>query len=397
MKRTVYLDHAATTPLHPKALEAMLPYLGERFGNPSGAYALGRQAGRAVDKARRDVAEVLGCRPREVVFTAAGTESINLAIKGMAFAQKLAGMGDHIVTCATEHHAVLHSCEYLEHFGFETTYVPVDGHGMASPESVAAAVTERTLLVSVMLANNEVGTINPVADMAAAVRERAKEMRRRIPVHTDAVQAANSLELNVETLGVDLLSLSSHKFYGPKGMGVLHVRGGTPFQPLQSGGGQERQRRAGTENVAGMMGTAAALRQAQESREDYTKESRRLRDRIVEGVMKSVPAASLNGHPERRLANNAHFSFEGAESDDMLAALDKLGIAASAGSACTSATWEPSHVLAAMGMPLSRAVAALRLTAGPDNTDDDVDHLLTVLPRVVADSRAKSRGGASPK
>jgi cysteine desulfurase len=397
MKRTVYFDHAATTPIHPKALDAMLPYLGERFGNPSGAYALGRQAARAVDNARRDVAEVHGCRPREVVFTAAGTESINLAIKGVAFAQKLAGMGNHIVGCPTEHHAALHSCEYLEHFGFETTYLPVDEYGMVSPESVVDAVTDRTILVSVMLANNEVGTINPVADIAAAVRERGKRMRRRIAVHTDAVQAANSLELNVGALGVDLLSLSSHKFYGPKGMGILYVRGGTPFQPLQSGGGQERQRRAGTENVAGMAGTAAALRLAQEHREDYAKSSRRLRDRIVEGVLKSVPGASLNGHPEQRLANNAHFSFEGAESDDMLAALDKLGIAASAGSACTSATWEPSHVLVAMGMPLSRAVAALRLTVGPDNTDEDVDHLLSVLPGVVAESRAKSRGGASPK
>jgi cysteine desulfurase len=331
------------------------------------------------------------------VFTAAGTESINLAIKGVAFAQKLAGMGNHIVTCSTEHHAVLHSCEYLEHFGFETTYVPADEYGMVSPESVAAAVTDRSILVSVMLANNEVGTINPVADIATAVRERGRKMRRRIAVHTDAVQAANSLELNVGALGVDLLSLSSHKFYGPKGMGVLYVRGGTPFQPLQSGGGQERQRRAGTENVAGMMGTAAALRLAQGNRADYTKSSRRLRDRIVGGVLKSVPGASLNGHPKRRLANNAHFSFDGAESDDMLAALDKLGVAASAGSACTSATWEPSHVLVAMGMPLSRAVAALRLTVGPDNTDEDVDHLLSVLPGVVAESRAKSRGGASPK
>jgi cysteine desulfurase len=397
MKRTVYLDHAATTPLHPKALEAMLPYLRGRFGNPSGAYALGRQAARGVDAARRDVAEVLGCRPREVVFTGGGTESINLAIKGVAFAKKLAGMGNHIVTCATEHHAVLHSCDYLERSGFETTNVPVDAYGMASAQSVAEAVTDRTVLVSVMLANNEVGTINPVAEIAAAVRERAKKMRRRIPVHTDAVQAANSLELEVGALGVDLLSLSSHKFYGPKGMGVLYLRGGTPFQPLLSGGGQERQRRAGTENVAGIVGTAAALRLARENREDYAKASRRLRDRIVEGVLEAVPAASLNGHPEKRLPNNAHFSFEGAESDDMLAALDKRGIAASAGSACTSATWEPSHVLVAMGLPLSRAVAALRLTVGPDNTDEDVDHLLSVLPEVVAESRAKDRGGSSPK
>jgi cysteine desulfurase len=395
MKRSVYLDHAATTPLHPQALEAMLPYLGERFGNPFGAYALGRQAARAVDEARSGVAEVLGCRPREVVFTGAGTESINLALKGVAFAQKLAGMGNHIVTCAAEHHAVLHSCEYLERFGFETTYVPVDRHGMVSPQSVAEALTDRTILVSVMLANNEVGTINPLAEIAAAVRERAKELRRRVAVHTDAVQAANSLELDVEALGVDLLSLSPHKFYGPKGVGLLYLRSGTPFLPLQSGGGQERQRRAGTENVAGIVGTAAALRLARSSREQYSRASRRLRDRIVQEVQAAVPGASLNGHAERRLPNNVHFSFEGAESDDMLATLDRRGIAASAGSACTSATWEPSHVLVAMGLPLTRAVAALRLTVGPDNTDEDVDYVLSVLPEVVAESRSKSRGGTA--
>lgn len=326
----------------------------------------------------------------------AGTESINLAIKGIAFAQKLAGIGNQIITAATEHHAVLHSCEYLERFGFETTYVPVDRHGMVSPRAVAEALTDRTILVSMMLANNEVGTVNPIAEIAAAVRERAKGMRRRVPVHTDAVQGANSLDLNVAALGVDLLSLSAHKFYGPKGVGVLYLRGGTPFLPLQSGGGQERQRRAGTENVPGIVGAAVALRLAQANRDEYAGASRRLRDRIIEGVRAAVPAATLHGHPERRLPNNAHFSFEGAESDDMLAALDKHGIAASAGSACTSATWEPSHVLVAMGVPLTGAVAALRLTVGPDNTDDEVDYLLSVLPEVVAQSRARS-GGVSPK
>ncbi|MBI2913294.1 MAG: cysteine desulfurase [Chloroflexi bacterium] len=397
MATTIYLDHAATTRLHPQALEAMLPYLEGRFGNPSGAYALGRQAARAVDEARSTVAAVLGCRPREVVFTGPGTESINAAIKGVAFAQKMAGLGNHIITSSIEHHAVLHSCGYLEKFGFQTTYVPVDRYGLADPDAVARAVNEGTVLVSIMLANNEVGTVQPIAEIAKALRQRARSLGKRIPFHTDAVQGANALDLNVEALDVDLLSLSAHKFCGPKGAGVLYMRRGTPFLAQQSGGGQERQRRAGTENVAGIVGTAVAMRLAQENRSEYTKSCRYLTGRLVEGVLKSVPASVLNGHPEQRLANNAHFSFDGAESDDMLAALDKLGIAASAGSACTSATWEPSHVLVAMGLPLSKAVAALRLTVGPENTDQEIDHVLSVLPQVVASSRGKAGRRLSAK
>lgn len=399
----IYLDHAATTRLHPRALEAMLPYLGERFGNPSGPYALGRQAARALDEARSAVAAVLACRPREVVFTGGGTESINAAIKGVAFAQQRAGVGNHIVTTAVEHHAVLHSCEYLEQFGFEVTRVPVDRYGMVSPDDVARAVDERTVLVSVMLANNEVGTVQPVAEIAAAVRQRARRLRRRIPFHTDAVQGANALELEVDRLGVDLLSLSAHKFGGPKGAGVLYIRPclpagrrGTPFMAQQSGGGQERQRRAGTENVAGIVGTAAALRLAQEGQQEYVRACRRLTRRLMEGVLATIPGAVLNGHPEQRLPNNAHFSFEGAESDDMLARLDRRRIAASAGSACASAAWEPSHVLMAMGLPLRQAAAALRFTVGPENTEEEIDYLLAVLPEIVAQSRAAS-SSASPK
>lgn len=397
MATTIYLDHAATTRLHPQALEAMLPYLGERYGNPSGAYALGRQAARAVEEARSTVASLLGCRPRELVFTGPGTESINAAIKGVAFAQKLAGVGDHIVTSAAEHHAVLHSCEYLERFGFRVTRAPVDGFGMVDPETVARAVNERTVLVSVMLANNEVGTVQPIAEIAAALRERSRTLRRRIPLHTDAVQGANALELRVEALGVDLLSLSAHKFGGPKGSGLLYMKRGTPYLSQQSGGGQERQRRAGTEDVAGIVGTAAALRLAQESRDEYTRTCRSLTRRMAQAVLESIPGATLNGHPERRLPNNAHFSFEGAESDGMLAALDRLGIAASAGSACTSATWEPSHVLVAMGLPLSKAVAALRFTVGAENSEQDLDCVLSALPEVVAASRAKARRPLSAK
>ena len=397
MATSVYLDHAATTGLHQKALAAMLPYLERRFGNPSGAYALARQAARAVDEARSSVASVLGCRPREVIFTGPGTESINAAIKGVAFAQKLAGLGNHIVTSSIEHHAVLHSCTYLEKFGFQTTYVRVDRHGLVDPDEVARAIDERTVLVSVMLANNEVGTVQPIAEIAEAVRQRARSLRRRIPFHTDAVQGANALDLNVERLGVDLLSLSAHKFCGPKGAGVLHMKRGTPFLAQQSGGGQERQRRAGTENIAGIVGTTAALRLAQENRDGYARACLSLTRRLVQGVLASIPAATLSGHPERRLPNNAHFSFQGAESDSMLAALDKLGVAASAGSACTSATWEPSHVLVAMGMPLTSAVAALRLTVGPENTDQEIDYVLSLLPEVVAQSRAKAGPRLSAK
>jgi cysteine desulfurase len=391
MKTAIYLDHAATTSLSPRALAAMLPYLGEQHGNPSGQYALGRQAGRALDEARHSVAEALACKPAEVVFTGPGTESINAAIKGVALAQQRAGLGNHIVTTTVEHHAVLHSCEWLEQFGFEVTYVPVDGYGVASPDAVARAVNERTVLVSVMLANNEIGTIEPVAEIAAAVRERAKSLKRRIPIHTDAVQGANALSLNVDDLGVDLLSLSAHKFGGPKGAGVLYMRRGTPFLSLMSGGGQERQRRAGTENVASIVGTAVALSEAQANRESYTRACRALTTRLVEGVVKSISGAQLTGHPEMRLPNNAHFSFDGAESDVMLAALDKAGIAASAGSACNSATWEPTHVMNAIGMPLRRAFGVLRLTVGPENTDAEIDRALSVLPEIVSESRANPR------
>jgi cysteine desulfurase len=397
MKTTVYLDHAATTALRPRALEAMLPHLQEGYGNPSGAYALGRQAGKAIDEARSAVAQLLGCKPGEVVFTGPGTESINAAIKGVALAQQIAGLGDHVVTSTAEHHAVLHSCEYLEKFGVETTYVPVDRYGRADPKAIAEAVNERTVLVSVMLANNEVGTVNPVAEIAAAVRERAKALKRQIPVHTDAVQGANALDLNVQRLGVDLLSLSAHKFGGPKGSGVLYMKRGTPFLSQLSGGGQERQRRAGTENVAGIAGTAAALAEAQSNRGSYVESCSYLRGRLVDGVTSSIPLATLNGHGKDRLPNNAHFCFEGAQSDQVLAALDKLGVAASAGSACNSATWEPSHVLTSMGIPLRRAAGALRLTVGPENTDEEIDYVLSVLPGVIAESRSRGSAGMSGK
>lgn len=394
-KRQVYLDHAATTRLRPEALEAMLPYLGERFGNPSGPYAIARQAQRAVDDARRTVAGVLGCRPSEVVFTSGGTESINAAIKGVAFSQQLARIGDHIVTTTIEHHAVLHTCQYLEKFGFQVTYMPVDEYGLVKPQDVADALTPRTVLVSVMTANNEVGTLEPIAEIVQAVRAKAKTLNRRIPVHTDAVQAPGGLALDVGSLGVDLLSLSAHKFEGPKGAGVLYMRRPTPFLAQQAGGGQERQRRAGTEDVAGIVGTAVALRLADEEREANVRHCRRLRDRLIEGVMASIAGAHLTGHPELRLAKNAHFTFEDVDADQLLARLDAVGIAASSGSACTSSVWEPSHVLVAMGVPLSRAVGSLRLTVGLDNSDEEVDYVLSVLPGIVQELRREPLPAAS--
>ncbi len=387
MKRLIYFDHAATTPLHPQVLQAMLPYLGERFGNPSGTYGLAREAQRAVDKARRSVAEVLGCRPSEVIFTSGGSESVNSALKGVAFAQKKARVGNHIVTTAIEHHAVLHTCEYLEEFGFDVTYVPVDRHGLVDPDEVIEAISDRTVLVSVMTANNEVGTIEPVAEIARALRERGRALRRRIPLHTDAVQAPGLLDLDVDALGVDLLSLSAHKFYGPKGAGVLYLRRGTPFLPQQAGGGQERQRRAGTENVAGIAATGVALRLAEENRRANNSTCHSLRDRLAESIMSSIPGAHLNGHPEQRLANNVNVSFCGVEGEALLARLDEEGIAASSGAACGSSTWEPSHVLMAMGLPMEMAVGSLRLTPGSTNTEAEVDHVLRVLPRAVSSLR----------
>jgi len=391
VSRLIYFDHAATTPLRPEVLAAMLPYLGERFGNPSATYRLAREALGAIDGARRTVAEVLACRPAEIIFTSGGSESINAALKGVAFAQKKARVGHHIVTTTVEHHAVLHTCEYLEKFGFDVTYVPVDRFGQVDPDQLAAAVNERTVLVSLMMANNEVGTVEPMAEAARAVRQRARSLGRRIPFHTDAVQAPCALALEVDDLGVDLLSLSAHKFGGPKGAGVLFLRRGTPFLPQQSGGGQERQRRAGTEDVAGIVGLGVALRLAAGEREEATRICFGLRDRLIEGILAKVAGARLNGHSQRRLPNNVNVSFPGVEGEALLARLDGMGIAASSGAACGSSSWEPSHVLLAMGVPLEAAIGSLRLTVGPTNTLEEIDHLLDVLPPLAADLRA---GGA---
>ena len=386
--RIIYLDHAATTPVRPEVLEAMLPYFSGKFGNSSSIYSLAQEARKALDESRLSVARILNCRPNEVIFTSGGSESDNTAVKGVALASQQ--WGNHIVTTAIEHHGVLHTCQFLEKFGFEITYLPVDADGLVHPEALGAALTSRTVLVSIMYANNEIGTVQPIAELARAVKAQAAALGKRIPFHTDAVQAPGALSLDVDHLGVDLLSLSSHKFYGPKGAGVLYVRRGTPLLPQQQGGSQERYRRAGTENNPGIVGTAKALELAVAEQETERRRLTALRDRTINAIMQRIPRVRLNGHPTERLPNNINFSFESVEGEPILLGLDMAGICASSGSACTSASLEPSHVLVALGLSADIAHASLRLTLGRDTTDADIDYLMDTLPGIVERLRALS-------
>lgn len=378
-ERIIYLDHAATTPLDRRVLDAMIPYMTTEYGNASSIYTLGRHAMQAIDHSREQVAEILHCRPTEIAFVGCGSESDNLAIKGMAFASQK--KGNHLITSSIEHHAVLHTCQYLDRFGFKTTYLPVDGYGRVNPDDVAKAITDQTVLVSIMFANNEVGTIEPIAEIGRICRA------RKIPFHVDAVQAGGSLPIDVAALNIDLLSLSAHKFYGPKGMGILYVRQGMRLLPQLQGGSQERGRRAGTENVAGIVGTVAALQLAYEELPATTPRLIALRDQLIEGVLQ-IPQSRLTGHPTERLPNNASFCFEGVEGESILLGLDMLGIAASSGSACTSGSVEPSHVLVAMGLPLAWARGSLRLTLGKENTEQDVETVLSALPTIITKLRS---------
>ena len=378
-ERTIYLDHAATTALDPRVLDAMLPYLTSEYGNASSIYTLGRHAMQAIDRSREQVAELIHCRPTEIAFVGCGSESYNLAIKGMAYASQK--KGNHLITSSIEHHAVLHTCQYLERAGFKTTYLPVDEYGSIDPDDVARAITDQTTLVSIMYANNEVGTIEPIAEIGRICRA------RKVPFHVDAVQAGGALPIDVTALNVDLLSLSAHKFYGPKGMGILYVRQGMRILPQLQGGSQERGRRAGTENVAGIVGTATALKLAQEEMPQVTPRIKALRDRLIEGIL-AIPRSRLTGHPEQRLPNNASFCFEGVEGESILLSLDLHGIAASTGSACTSGSVDPSHVLIAMGLSPEWSHGSLRLTLGKANTEDDVEAVLTTLPGIVEKVRS---------
>ncbi len=386
--RIIYLDHAATTPVRPEVLEAMLPYFSGKFGNSSSIYSLAQEARKALDESRLSVARILNCRPNEVIFTSGGSESDNTAVKGVALASQQ--WGNHIVTTAIEHHGVLHTCQFLEKFGFEITYLPVDADGLVHPEALGAALTSRTVLVSIMYANNEIGTVQPIAELTRAVKAQAAALGKRIPFHTDAVQAPGALSIDVDHLGVDLLSLSSHKFYGPKGAGVLYVRRGTPLLPQQQGGSQERYRRAGTENNPGIVGTAKALELAVAEQETERRRLTALRDRTINAIMQRIPRVRLNGHPTERLPNNINFSFESVEGEPILLGLDMAGICASSGSACTSASLEPSHVLVALGLSADIAHASLRLTLGRDTTDADIDYLMDTLPGIVERLRALS-------
>ncbi len=380
--RTIYLDHAATTALDARVLDAMLPYFTAEYGNASSIYTLGRHAMQAIDSAREQVAEILNCRPTEITFTGGGSESDNLAIKGMAYASQK--KGNHLITSSIEHHAVLHTCQYLERFGFKTTYLAVDNFGCVNPDDVGRAITDATVLVSVMYANNEVGTIEPIEEIGRICRA------RKVPFHVDAVQAGGALPIDVAALHADLLSLSAHKFYGPKGVGILYTRQGMRLLPQLQGGSQERGRRAGTENVAGIVGAASALRLAYEELPQVMPRIIAQRDRLIAGLL-TIPGSHLTGHPTNRLPNNASFCFEGVEGESILLNFDLLGIAASTGSACTSGSVDPSHVLIAMGIPVELAHGSLRLTLGKANTDADVDAVLAAVPGIVEKLRGLGR------
>lgn len=380
--RKVYLDHAATTPTDPKVVEAIKPYYSEIYGNPSSIHSFGSQARSAVEEAREKVASFIGAKPEEIVFTSGGTESDNFALEGIAFANET--KGNHIIVSAIEHHAVTECAEFLVKRGFKLTYMPVDKYGIVNPEDVNNALTDKTILVSVMHANNEIGTIEPIAEIAKITKEKG------IYFHTDAVQTAGHLPINVNELGIDLLSISGHKFYGPKGVGALYIRKGTRIIPFLHGGGQEKNRRASTENVPGIVGIAAACDIAKsEMAQDSAKEAL-LRDKLIKGILDKIPDAILNGHPTQRLPNNVNVSFKYVEGESILLNLDMMGIAASSGSACTSGSLDPSHVLLAIGLPHENTHGSLRFTLGRQTTEADINYVLEILPPIINKLRAMS-------
>ncbi len=381
MKR-IYLDHNATTPLHPEVLEAMLPYYKEAFGNPSTLYSFGQEARKATDEAREKLANLIGARPEEIIFTSGGTEADNLALKGVAAA--LEKKGKHIITSSIEHHAVLSTLEYLEKRGCKVSFLPVDKRGWLDPEQVEEAITSQTILISVMHANNEVGTIESISEIGEIARKAG------ILFHTDAVQTIGKIKVNVDDLKIDLLSLSAHKFYGPKGVGALYVRKGTRVHPLLHGGYHERRRRAGTENVAGIVGLGKAAEIAPKEMIQQSQRESHLRDRLEKMIRANINHCRLNGHPTRRLPNTLNVSFEFIEGESLILNLDFKGIAASTGSACTTGNLEPSHVLMAMGLSPETAQGSIRFSLGRDNRKEDIDYTVKNLVEIVGKLREMS-------
>ncbi len=380
--KRIYLDYSATTPMKKEVCDEMLPYFTEKFGNPSSIYSFGREAKQALETARGQVAKAIGSKDEEIFFTAGGSEADNWAIKGVAYANK--GKGNHIITTKIEHHAVLHTCEYLEKEGFEVTYLEVDQYGLIDLEALKKAITDKTILISIMFANNEIGTIEPIKEIGQIAKEKG------IYFHTDAVQALGNVKINVEELNIDLMSISSHKIYGPKGVGALFIKKGVKIHSFVHGGAQEKRRRAGTENVPGIVGFGKAAELATLHLDAHIDHVKRLRDKLVKGVMEKVDYVRLNGHLEQRLPGNANFAFEFIEGESLLLSLDMVGVAGSSGSACTSGSLDPSHVLMAIGLPHEIAHGSLRLTIGDFTTEQDIDYVIDQIPKIVARLREMS-------
>ena len=381
MKR-IYMDYAATTPVHPEVVRAMMPYFEDVFGNPSSIHSCGQEARTPIEASRAALAGFIGARPEEVVFTSGGTESDNFAIKGVAYANQ--EKGDHIISSSVEHHAVLESCRFLEKRGFKVTLLPVDRYGMVDPDDVKKAITPRTVLVTVMHASNEVGTIQPIAEIGKITREAG------VYFHTDAVQTVGHIPVNVSELNVDLLSLSGHKLYGPKGVGALYIRKGTRIEPFMNGGGQEEGRRGSTHNVPGIVGLGKAVEIAAREMNEEAQRLELYRDSLIEGLFQKIEFVHLNGHPRKRLPNNVNVSIEFIEGEATLVSLDIAGICASTGSACSSESLEPSHVLTAMQVPAEEARCSLRFSLGKWTTEAEVQRVLEVLPEIVEKLRAVS-------
>jgi len=380
--KRVYLDYAATTPTHPEVVKAMLPYFTDSFGNPSSIYSYGQEAKGAIEEARVKVANLIGARSDEIVFTSGGTEADNFALKGVAYANE--NGGNHIITSSVEHHAVIETCKFLERRGFRVTYLPVDEYGLVAPNDVGEAITDKTILISVMHASNEVGTIEPITEMGKIAKEAG------VYFHTDAVQAAGHIPIDVNKLGVDLLSISAHKLYGPKGVGALYVRKGTRLISFMHGGEQERRRRASTENVPGIVGFGRAVELAQQEMSEEAERLTYLRDQLIKGLLERIDHIRLNGHPILRLPNNVNVSVDFVEGESMLLNLDLEGICASTGSACSSSSLEPSHVLLALGLSPEQAHGSLRFSLGKWTTEEEIERVLDILPRIVAKLRAMS-------